>query len=100
MYALCVSGAANTQGFEWLFKKSKKLCAIHQFSFIYSFKLKSSGQSLSRDNGSRRHGARERTGGFRGSYSVCVLLDRAVVCWFVYWRTKCCDVLKSACYFG
>ena len=99
MYALCVSGAANTQGFVWLCLILIFLCTIHQFSYIYSFKLNSSGQSLSRDNGSRRHGARERTGGFRGSYSVCVLLDRAVVCWFVYRRTKCC-VLKSACYFG
>ena len=32
MYALCVSGAVNTQGFVWKF-----LCAIYEFSFIHSF---------------------------------------------------------------
>ena len=31
MYALCVSGAVNTQGFVWKF-----LCAIHKCSFIHS----------------------------------------------------------------
>ena len=30
MYALCVSGAVNTQGFVWKF-----LCAIQKFSFIH-----------------------------------------------------------------
>ena len=33
MYALCVSGAVNTQGFVWKFF----LCAIYKFSFIHSF---------------------------------------------------------------
>ena len=37
MYALCVSGAVNTQGFVWKF-----LCAICTFSFIHSY----SDQSL------------------------------------------------------
>ena len=32
MYALCVSGAVNTQGFVWKFF----LCAIYKFSFIHS----------------------------------------------------------------
>ena len=32
MYALCVSGAVNTQGFGWKFF----LCAIYKFSFIHS----------------------------------------------------------------
>ena len=32
MYALCVFGAVNTQGFVWKF-----LCAIYKFSFIHSF---------------------------------------------------------------
>ena len=31
MYALCVYGAVNTQGFVWKF-----LCAINKFSFIHS----------------------------------------------------------------
>ena len=31
MYAPCVSGSVNTQGFVWRF-----LCAIYKFSFIYS----------------------------------------------------------------
>ena len=31
MYALCVSGAVNTQGFVW-----KSLCATYTFSFIHS----------------------------------------------------------------
>ena len=32
MYALCVSGAVNTQSFVWKFF----LCAIYKFSFIHS----------------------------------------------------------------
>ena len=32
MYALCVSGAVNTQGFVWKFS-----CAIYKFSFIHSY---------------------------------------------------------------
>ena len=32
MYALCVSGAVNTQGFVWKF-----FMAIYKFSFIHSF---------------------------------------------------------------
>ena len=34
MYALCVSGAVNTQGFAWKFF----LCAIYKFSLIHSFR--------------------------------------------------------------
>ena len=33
MYALCVAGAVNTQGFVWKFF----LSAIYKFSFIHSF---------------------------------------------------------------
>ena len=33
MYALCVSGTVNTQGFVWKFF----LCAIYKFSFIHSY---------------------------------------------------------------
>ena len=32
MYALCVSGAVNTQGFVWIFF----LSAIYKFLFIYT----------------------------------------------------------------
>jgi len=31
MYALCVSGAVNAQGFMWKF-----LCTIYKFSFMHS----------------------------------------------------------------
>ena len=34
MYALCVSGAVNTQDFVWT---CVFLCAIYKFSFIHSF---------------------------------------------------------------
>ena len=45
MYALCVSGAVNTQGFVWKFF----LCAIYKFSFIHSIAqkcLNKKGQKL------------------------------------------------------
>ena len=36
MYALCVSGAVNTQGFVWkVFLFSFFVCAIYTFSFIH-----------------------------------------------------------------
>ena len=42
MYALCVSGAVNTQGFVWTF-----FMLYYTFSFIHSFQVSSSSSSSS-----------------------------------------------------
>ena len=42
MYALCVSGAVNTQGFAWIKKKEKKVLYINVHSFIHSRRSKTS----------------------------------------------------------
>ena len=79
----------------------------HASVFIHSFihwSWRAAGKSLSRDNGSRRHSARERAP--CGSHSVCVLFERACCCLLVcmladkmlrrlevsmlFWLVQCC----------
>ena len=39
MYALCVSGAVNTQGFVWSLFFYQNVCTTYKFSFVQYFHL-------------------------------------------------------------
>ena len=74
---------------------------MHQFSFIHSFieaeeqRAKACHVTMEADDTAHVNEHLVAV-----TVSACYSSVRAAVCWFVCWRTKCCDVLKSACYFG